>query len=178
MAKSHAFLATIPECSVEALGKLHSWAQNTSVKSDIIMAPNGDMKLICIRKEAKSLRELQRLVRTLLIKWEVELPSKMIDWIQLIDPEQFDEIKNPQGNAELDLLKKSNKENPADEQHTEEPSESPPVSSDPPRTAQAEYQSRFGLTLPRNLLKDNGALFVLLHATTDHMPSRTNTLSE
>ena len=166
MATSRAFLATIPECSDEALGKLHSWAKTTSVKSDIIM--QGDvMKLICIRREPKTLRELQRLLRTLLVKWSsVDLPSKMVDWIQLIDPEQYDEIKHQsgQGNAELDPpeTRQSHKEIPADEieESTEEPSESPLEASDPPRASETNPQTICRLHLPANLLKDNGALFV------------------
>ena len=123
MAKSHAFLATIPDLSVEALGKLHSWAQNTSVKSDINMARDGVTSVICFRIETKSIRELQRLSIAFLIKWDVKPPTNMLDWMQLTDPEQYDEANTSGGqdNAELDLPDQAHKERPVD--HVEESTE-------------------------------------------------------
>ena len=70
MATSPAFIAKLPEIITdEQLEKRVRWAKSTSVKSDVIMAKDGAMQLICFRKEPQSTRQYQRLLRTLMVKW-------------------------------------------------------------------------------------------------------------
>ena len=87
MAKSSkAFVADLPEMSVEQLEKLYSWGQSSCERSDIHMRGGGGaMTLVAVRKKSGTARDHMRLLRTNLQNWGVALPAKQTGWLRLVD---------------------------------------------------------------------------------------------
>ena len=81
MTASVGFTATLPEqMSDEQFEKIRKWAQDTCVKSDFRMVGNC-VELMCIRKEARSMRNYQSLMNTNLQNWGCDMPKKQSGWI-------------------------------------------------------------------------------------------------
>ena len=84
------FDASLPEAMTdEQLERLVTWAKETCQKSDLYMK-EGKLHLIAIRKEPKTARQFQSLLRTSLSHWGGELPSKMVGWLELVSPKDFE----------------------------------------------------------------------------------------
>ena len=77
------------------MAKLLNWASKSCVKSDLVLTATGQMKFIGVRAQSKSLREYQRLIRTNIKNWEVELSGSLPPgWIRLITEDCYDKEKN------------------------------------------------------------------------------------
>ena len=84
------FDASLPEAMTdEQLERLVKWGKESCEKSDLFMK-EGKLHLIAIRKEPKTARQFQSLLRTSLSNWGVELPSKMVGWLELVSPKDFE----------------------------------------------------------------------------------------
>ena len=94
MESSTTFIAYLPDMSVEHLAKLYTWASKSCVKSDLVSLPSGQMKIVGVRAEPRSLRTLQRLLRTNLLNWGVELPPSQPGWLKLIREEDYEKEKD------------------------------------------------------------------------------------
>ncbi len=55
---------------------------------------DGNMYLIAVRQEAKTLREWQRLVHTNLKNWKCEMPAQSKGWMKLITAEEYDALRD------------------------------------------------------------------------------------
>ena len=84
------FDATLPDTLTdEQLEKLVKWAKETCEISDVYMK-GEKLHLIAIRKEPKTARQFQSLLRTSLSNWAVELPPKMLGWLELVTHEDYE----------------------------------------------------------------------------------------
>jgi len=86
---AHGFDAKLPELTDGQFDKLCRWAKESCQKSDVFMK-DGTMHIIAIRKEAKTARSFQSLLRTLMTNWGVELPRVMVGWLSLLSDEDFE----------------------------------------------------------------------------------------
>ena len=77
--------------SGEQMEKAFHWAKNNCVESDFAVI-DGNINVIAKRKKKQTAREFQRLLRTNLINWKVELPEKQIGWLKLITEDEYDEL--------------------------------------------------------------------------------------
>ena len=104
MAKSSkAFVADLPEMSVEQLEKLYSWGQSSCERSDIHMRGGGGaMTLVAVRKKSGTARDHMRLLRTNLQNWGVALPAKQTGWLRLVDEDASAEDKISQALTAVD----------------------------------------------------------------------------
>ncbi len=94
-ATSTCFVAKLPESVTDhQLEKLVKWAHETCVKSDVVMTKEGRMHLVAIRKEPKTARDYQRLLRTNLQNWGAELPAKQTGWLKLVAEDQYEAIRH------------------------------------------------------------------------------------
>ena len=128
MATSHHFEADIPELSESQVEKLYAWGKSSCEKFDV--RRNGDMSMVLIatRKKQDSVRGHMRMLRTNLLNWGVNLPTKQVGWLRLI----MDEGNSAEMNGA------------AGKEAADAPSN--PIQNMP----QTSY--RFLLTLPPNLL--------------------------
>ena len=95
---SNAFCARLPESITdEQLEKVVKWAHDAFVKTDVVMAGDGAIQLLAVRKEPKTAREFQRNLRTNLVNWGVSLPSKQAGWLQLSSEQKYSEMLRPPG---------------------------------------------------------------------------------
>ena len=175
MAKSRAFVALLPESIDEIqLERLFTWGRNNSERADVVMTNHeGVLKLICIRREAKTARDYPRLLRTLLVKWQVDLPAKMTDWLRLIDEDQYDILRIPGGSVKPELtidhtdLEASDEETDgqsrartqntkADTPEAEGEPEEPFKTFEPPETPSTRQSTfnRMVYFIPKNLLSN------------------------
>ena len=93
MTTAYGFYASLPDTLTdEQFVRLVKWGKESCQKSDVFMK-DGTMHIIAIRKEAKTARSFQSLLRTLMTNWGVELPQKMVGWLELITPDQFETRK-------------------------------------------------------------------------------------
>ena len=94
MNSSNAFMVYLPSSTTEQqLEKILCWSNNTCERSDLVLSQNGEIKLIAVRKEAKSLRTFQRLLSTNFANWGFKSKDLKKGWIKLIDPNDFDQEK-------------------------------------------------------------------------------------
>ena len=84
MARSNAFAADLPSLSEEQLEKLYVWGTSCCDKLDVRMNCDGTMTVVALRKKDGTVRDHQRLLRTNLIHWGVELPYKQAGWLRLL----------------------------------------------------------------------------------------------
>ena len=90
MATAVGFDATLPESMTDDhLERMFNWAKETCKSSDVYMR-EGKLHLIATRKEPKTVRQFQSLLRTSLSNWGVELPAKMSGWLELVSQEDFE----------------------------------------------------------------------------------------
>ena len=192
MATSRAFVATLPDMTDDQLDRVVAWASSTCAKHDMIMCKDGILKLLCVRHDLHSTRSIQRLLRTLLLKYGVALPQKMEKWIQLIAEDEFDEWKRPGGKIVTDKEDEI-RDIPDEQQETQDAKIEKPehavdeadntdtrvvhigqetqyahiehpdqIHAMEPHKTQNTYKCRF-LSLPQNLLRDGGIHFEELH---------------
>ena len=136
------FDATLPEAMTdEQLERLVTWAKETCQKSDLYMK-EGKLHLIAIRKEPKTARQFQSLLRTSMSNWRVELPSKMVGWLELVSPEDFETRRQ--------------------EPYQKREAETPQIPERPDIFA-PHIEQRCLLKMPENLLHNRGAAFARLH---------------
>ena len=108
MAASKCFIATLPNTlSDEQFEKLHAWSQNNCVRSDFVRdRTDGCIRLLVTRRDPRTQRDYQRLLRTTLLNYGVRLPAKQIGWLRTFDECQYDGMKAiaggvvPEGEAE------------------------------------------------------------------------------
>ena len=84
-ARSRAFVADRPSLTAEQLEKLYAWGKGSCERFDVHLNDNMSMVLAAVRKKDGTARDHQRLLRTNLIHWGVELPAKQTGWLRLID---------------------------------------------------------------------------------------------
>jgi hypothetical protein len=82
-ATSGAFVADLPPLDPEQLSKLYTWGKHACTRFDVHMKGEGLM-LAAERKKSGTAREHQRLLRTNLLNWGVELPAKQSGWLRLV----------------------------------------------------------------------------------------------
>ena len=155
MAKSAAFAADLPDMSAEQLAKLYAWGKSSCVKFDVQQMDNGTMLLVAVRKKPGTAREHQRLLRTSLLNWKVELPPRQANWLRLLDEAGEAESAQPEAPATTSPHQESTPE-------LEEPVERENVDTAytldtvPPapliRPSAASMPTAFELELPKNLL--------------------------
>ncbi len=96
---STAFEAVLPESITdEQLAKVYTWGRETCTKSDVFMR-GGRTHLLAVRKEPKTARDFQRLLRTNFHNWGIELPPKQAGWLKLVSADDFEEIRKPERSA-------------------------------------------------------------------------------
>ena len=109
MAASKCFIATLPNTlSDEQFEKLHAWSQNNCVRSDFVRdRTDGCIRLLVTRRDPRTQRDYQRLLRTTLLNYGVGLPAKQIGWLRTFDECEYDNMKAiagggavPEGEAE------------------------------------------------------------------------------
>ena len=115
------------------------------------MKSDGGMTLVAARKKTGTVREHQRLLRTNLINWGVELPAKQGTWLRLVDDagvenDGEEEAKTEQHDATSSI------------QVVNEVTQF--CASIP---AQHSMETGFRLQLPKNLLYRSGERFAVLH---------------
>jgi len=80
---SKAFIADLPDLTAEQLGKLYTWGQSSCEQFDVHTREDSSMMLVAVRKKPGSARDHQRLLRTNLVNWGVNLPAKQSGWLRL-----------------------------------------------------------------------------------------------
>ena len=83
MATSKYFEADLPELTPEQLTKLYTWGQTSCEPFDVRMNQDMSMTLTATRRKSDHARGHQRLLRTNLVNWGVELPGKQMGWLRL-----------------------------------------------------------------------------------------------
>ena len=81
--------------------KVFKWSKDTCVKSDVVMK-DVRMELLVVRKEPKSAREYQRLLRTQFVNWNIQMPQKMVGWLRLIAEGEYEAMRRPPGRKASD----------------------------------------------------------------------------
>ena len=82
---SRAFICDLPDISEDVLAKIYTWGKNQCERFDVHKIPEGGYQLIAIRKKASSLRQTQRLMRTNLLGWGAALPKNgPPGWLRLM----------------------------------------------------------------------------------------------
>ena len=98
-ATSCAFVADLPSLDPEQLSKLYIWGQNACTRLDVHMNGEG-LTLVAERKQPGTVRELQRLLRTNLLNWGVELPAKQSGWLRLVPASEDADAPREKAGAE------------------------------------------------------------------------------
>ena len=141
---SAAFAALLPESLTdEQLVRLVKWAKETCEKSDVVMTEEGRMQLLAIRKEAKTARDFQRLLRTNLAHWSVDMPVKQTGWLKLISEGEYETLR---------CAMASRASAPADRPETETGAESPAVLKTSCHEGSKQHETHLCLRMPANLL--------------------------
>ncbi len=135
-ATSRAFVATLPELTDAQLERVFCWAQGSSEKADLYFS-DGVLKLICLRKEQRSIRDYQRLLRTLLIKFKVPLPTKMTNWLSIVEEDEYDILRKPGVPANPDTQQSADEEGDTRVIHIEQETQYALVHLEKPDTEQA-----------------------------------------
>ena len=84
-ARSRAFVADLPSLTSEHLEKIYTWGKGSCDKFDVHLNDTMIMALAAARKKDGTARDHQRLLRTNIIHWGVDLPAKQTGWLRLID---------------------------------------------------------------------------------------------
>ena len=90
-----AFVADIPtSVSDEALAKLYTWSREKFEQRDIVLQEDGSYVLGALVPEGinKNVRDWQRLLRTNLLNWGVEMPKLQKGWLRAVSMEQYVEL--------------------------------------------------------------------------------------
>ena len=89
MATSASFVADLPPMDADQLAKMYTWGKTSCSRFDVHMKQDG-FTLVVERKKAGTVREHQRMLRTNLKNWGVDMPEKMKDWLRIVsDAEQI-----------------------------------------------------------------------------------------
>ena len=84
MTTSHHFEADLLELTEAQLEKLYAWGKSFREAFDSRMHGDRSMVLIATRKKQDSVRGHMRLLRTNLLNWGVNLPTKQVGWLRLM----------------------------------------------------------------------------------------------
>eukprot|EP00969_Alexandrium_andersonii_P093250 4117629-Alexandrium_andersonii.AAC.2 len=85
MERSTAFYALLPgTLSDEQVARLEQWGAR-SCEGYRVTREGAHVRLVAVRERAATVRELQRLLRTNLRNWGVELPPKQSGWLGLLE---------------------------------------------------------------------------------------------
>ena len=137
MARSNSFVADLPILSDEQLEKLYLWGTSCCDKFDVRMNGDMGMTVVALRKKDGTVRDHQRLLRTNLIHWGVELPHKQAGWLRLLPHDSIASAAPGRvGTAPV--------------------AAEPPISSQPAPPAAKPPAARVALRLPPNLLTPCG----------------------
>ena len=152
-ARNRAFVADLPNLTAEQLEKLYAWGKGSCDRFDVHLNDNMSMVLAAVRKKDGTARDHQRLLRTNLIHWGVELPAKQTGWLRLID-----EATQP-----ADLAPTTTSTPSAPEPTREEAAPTKQDTAHPP-TGRACAATPCRLALPQNLLTRPGRCAALAGA--------------
>ena len=83
MATSASFVADLPPMDADQLAKMYTWGKTSCNRFDVHMKQDG-FTLVVERKKAGNVREHQRVLRTNLKNWGVDMPEKMKDWLRIV----------------------------------------------------------------------------------------------
>ena len=83
MATSTSFVADLPPMDADQLAKMYTWGKTSCNRFDVHMKQDG-FTLVVERKKAGTVREHQRMLRTNLKNWGVDMPEKMKDWLRIV----------------------------------------------------------------------------------------------
>ena len=83
MATSASFVADLPPMDADQLAKMYTWGKTSCNRFDVHMEQDG-FTLVVERKKAGTVREHQRMLRTNLKNWGVDMPEKMKDWLRIV----------------------------------------------------------------------------------------------
>ena len=83
MATSASFVADLPPMDADQLAKMYTWGKTSCSRFDVHMKQDG-FTLVVERKKAGTVREHQRMLRTNLKNWGVDMPEKMKDWLRIV----------------------------------------------------------------------------------------------
>ena len=90
------FVATLPASMTDdQLLKVVEWSKQACVKSDVTMRCDGRCELVAESKKKKTAREFQRNIRTNMLNWGMDLPSKQTGWLRIVSEEEFNDILRP-----------------------------------------------------------------------------------
>ena len=95
MAIVRAFVADIPATlSDEALAKIYTWSRDKFERRDIAQHEDGSYVLGALVPEGqnKNVRDWQRLIRTNLLNWGVEMPKQQKGWLRAVTLEQYESL--------------------------------------------------------------------------------------
>ncbi len=167
LAKSTTFAADLPpDMNEEQLARLYVWGKSSCTNFDVQQMGEGAMLLVAVRKKTGTVREHQRLLRTNLIHWGVELPAKQGNWLRLLDDEAkgAEENETERAEEEEEEVKTAQPDAPAPLQSPEQAVRKPEYipCSTPIDTSNLKPIAPL-LNLPFNILHDGGALFGALH---------------
>ena len=83
MATSTSFVADLPPMDADQLAKMYTWGKTSCNRFDVHMKQDG-FTLVVERKKDGTVREHQRMLRTNLKNWGVDMPEKMKDWLRIV----------------------------------------------------------------------------------------------
>ena len=83
MATSASFVADLPPMDADQLAKMYTWGKTSCNRFDVHMKQDG-FTLVVERKKDGTVREHQRMLRTNLKNWGVDMPEQMKDWLRIV----------------------------------------------------------------------------------------------
>lgn len=115
MARSFSFVADLPTLNDEQLEKLYAWGKSSCENFDVHLKGDASMTLVAKRKKDGDVRAHQRLLRTNLVHWGVELSAKQTGWLRLLpnDGISYETASPARAHDAVDQMNNSNTAPPA-----------------------------------------------------------------
>ncbi len=88
-ATSHCFVATIGAAAPDLETRLSQWASTSCQAHCVVRDGDGRVSLYLQRKEAKTARAMQSLIRTLTGRWGLHMGDLGKGWLELCNKEAF-----------------------------------------------------------------------------------------
>ena len=94
MATSECFIATLPQATDDQLVRIPDWGSRHCKRADFVMDKRDNTIRLLVQRESKNtLRGYQKMLRTNLKNYGLQLQERLDGWVRLFDVNEWDLMK-------------------------------------------------------------------------------------